>query len=450
MVTLSITEADKVRKEAELLLKPDAKWEELLMPAPISIAILGELACISMRQKDCVSISKNSPKDGFKSIKRPESFRACLRQVSDQAWEAFNEVHVNMDQIRLRSMYVSKKMTNIMQGFFQNPQVGKNQLQAEITKIQNTAEKCTESAQEMKDKFLEVIFLVKELLQACQNAEHGYEKDLNGVRMELEQAKIKEKSVRKTMEDTEWKQMQMEVEMKEALNEIGEALDFSPISCYDVGSDVTDKTEWIKKQLSKVEESGEALRRSHKEDHRSVKNIIELMKELTEILCEIKEYETREKDFETARKMLIERQDALGKVEQQWDKMVQFFHMISNLLQICFNWHLQESLASVECIQQVTHAFSAANVARLVHMISQTFTQVCEKYLLNLVSSSGRVLTMEPSNPSFDPECAKIASGCDEAQKAISSLVLEMKDKFKRNFNAGLEAIEKMEAMQHP
>lgn len=445
---VSITEADKVRKEAELLLKPDAKWEEIFMPAPISIAILGELGLISMRQKDDVSINKNRPTDGFKSIEHPESFRACLRQVSERAWEAFNEV--NTQPICWHSRYVSEKMTKIRQGFFQNAQEGKNQLRKEIMKIQNEAEKCTKSAQATKEKFLEVIFLVKELLQACQNAEYGYEKDLDEVKIKLEEAKIKQESVRKTMEDAKWKQMQVEGEIKRALSEIEEALNFSPISCYDIGSDVTDKTEWIKKQLSKVEESGEALRQSHKEDYKSLKNIIELMKEQTEILCEMKEYEMRRKDFETAKKMLNEGQDALGKVEQQWDKMVQFFHMISNLIQFCFNWHIQECLASVEGIQQITHAFSASNVTQLVHMISQTFTQVCEKYLINLVSSSGRILTMEPSNPSFDSECAKIASGCDEAQKAVSSLVLEMKDKFKRNLNAGLETIEKMKAMQHP
>ncbi|XP_008175417.2 uncharacterized protein LOC103307080 [Chrysemys picta bellii] len=446
---VSITEADKVRKEAELLLKSEAKWEEIFMPAPISIAILGELVLISMRQKDDVSINKNRSTDGFKAIEHPESFRACLRQVSERAWEAFNEV--NMQPICWHSKYVSEQMTNIMQGFFQNTQVEKNQLQTKIKKIQDKAEKCTESAQAMQQgKFLEVIFLVKELLQACQNAEYGYEKDLDEMRIKLKEVKIKQESVRKTMEDAKWKQMQVEGETKKALNEIEEALNFSLTSCYDIGSDMTDKTEWIKKQLSKVEESGEALRQSHKEDHRSVKKIIELMKEQTEILCEMKEYEMRGKDLETAKKMVNEGQSALGKVEQQWDKMMQFFHMISNLIQFCFNWHIQECLASVEGIQQITHAFNASNIAQLVHMFSKIFTQVCEKYLINLVSITERILTMEPSNPSFDSECAKIDSGCAKAQEDISNLVLEMKNEFKRNLNAGLETIEKMKAMQHP
>ncbi|XP_067419552.1 uncharacterized protein [Emydura macquarii macquarii] len=441
--TVSITDADKVRKEAELLLKPEAKWEELLMPAAISVAILGELACNSVRHKDDVSINKNCPTDAFKSIERPGSFRACLDQVNMQAWGAFNEVY----QIDTRSRYVSGKLTDIMQSFFQNAQVGKNQLLRVKQKIQDEAEKCRKSAQEMKDKFLEVILLVKELSQACQNASHGYEKDLNDVKMALDQAKNQGKSVSKAMGEARQKQMQAEGEMKEAFKEFWEAVNFSPTSWYDGGSDVSNKIELLKKQLSKVE--GETLRQSHKEDKRSFENIIKLIKEMQNILCEIKENEMKEKDLETARKMLIEGQGALEKVEQQWEKMVQFFQVISNLIEFCFNWHIQECSASAEGVQQITHAFNASSVAQLVNLLFETYNQVRENYM-KILASSSRILTKELSDPSFDSECAEIKIGCTKAKTATSELLLERKDEFKKNFNARLETIEKMKAMQHP
>nr|XP_006114787.1 uncharacterized protein LOC102452791 [Pelodiscus sinensis] len=448
--TVSPAEEDSVRKEAELLLKPDAKWEELFMPAPASVAILGELACLCARQKADVSIKENCPEDGFKYIKHPESFRACLHQMCDRTGEALNQLYVKMDGSRLHSMFVSRKMNQITQGFFQNAQAGRDQLQSGRQNIQNKAEKCTESAQAMRDVVSEVISLAQEMLLACQEAEHGCEQDLTDVQQKLRKAKEMEQSVRKAMEDAQLKQKLTEGNIKQALSKIEKALTISFASCCDISSGVSDKTEWIKEQISKVESRGEALRGSQAEEHRSFENTIKLMKEQTELLCELKASEMSERDLETTKEMLIERRVALAKAEEQWEKMLQLSCMISNLIQFCFTWDIEECLASAEGIQQATHAFNASNVAWMLYMITKIFTQVYTDHLLDLLHSSGKILTLEPSDPDFSSEHAKIDRGCAEAQKAISSLVLEMKEEFKRNLTAGQETIEKMKAAQHP
>ena len=41
-------------------------------------------------------------------LRYPGSFRACLVQVSNAGWEAFNEAHTNMDQIRLQTANVDE------------------------------------------------------------------------------------------------------------------------------------------------------------------------------------------------------------------------------------------------------------------------------------------------------------------------------------------------------
>ncbi|CAB3978260.1 Hypothetical predicted protein [Paramuricea clavata] len=42
----------------------------------------------------------------FKHLMYPNSFRACLVQISNEGWKAFNLAHTNMDQIRLHSSNV--------------------------------------------------------------------------------------------------------------------------------------------------------------------------------------------------------------------------------------------------------------------------------------------------------------------------------------------------------
>ena len=74
---------------ALLMMSPGMNWGEFLTPAPMSIALLGQLMLIA-GEKD-FSLSK--PEKGFQFIRYPDSFRACLVHVSNSGWIAFNEAH---------------------------------------------------------------------------------------------------------------------------------------------------------------------------------------------------------------------------------------------------------------------------------------------------------------------------------------------------------------------
>ena len=76
---------------AVLMMSPSVNWAEFLTPAPMTIALLGHLLLIA-GEKD-FSLENQKPEKGFKFIEHPESFRACLVQVSNRGWRAFNEAH---------------------------------------------------------------------------------------------------------------------------------------------------------------------------------------------------------------------------------------------------------------------------------------------------------------------------------------------------------------------
>ena len=77
---------------AVLMMSPSVNWAEFLTPAAMSIALLGQLMIIAGENTD-FSLEHQKPEKGFKHIKHPESFRACLVQVSNTGWRAFNEAH---------------------------------------------------------------------------------------------------------------------------------------------------------------------------------------------------------------------------------------------------------------------------------------------------------------------------------------------------------------------
>ncbi|EMP42330.1 hypothetical protein UY3_00408 [Chelonia mydas] len=216
-------------------------------------------------------------------------------------------------------------------------------------------------------------------------------------------------------------------------------------------------TEWgtIKNSCLKIEQSREMLKITQNVYQRTFENFKKPNMELTEILITMRKCKTKEIDFETARKMLIKGLEALGRVKEQWEKMVHFFQMMSNLIESCLSRRIVEFVKSAEGVQKIPNcscksfvtdliykqAFNASNVAHLVHMISETYTEVSSKYLMNCVSSLVKLISMEPSNPSFKDEREKLANGCDEARKAIEDLVVKKKNEFERNLHGRVEKI---------
>lgn len=61
---LKLNKGNDIKEEAMMTTGIYANWEEFLVPAPLSIACLGELILIS-GERD-FSLEKNIPKDGFK------------------------------------------------------------------------------------------------------------------------------------------------------------------------------------------------------------------------------------------------------------------------------------------------------------------------------------------------------------------------------------------------
>ncbi|KAL6460741.1 hypothetical protein MHYP_G00307070 [Metynnis hypsauchen] len=223
----SLTTAEEMRNQTKLVMQPYANWEEYLTPAPLSIAILGELVFIS--SKTDFSINKNPPKDGYKHIKYPDSFRACLMQVCNSGWWAFNEAHKNMDQIRLHTMAVPDYMKTAVKILFQgDDEVVKAHLPDQLKNIHVIADDCLKLAESTEKRFTDVINIIQELLEACVNAEHFYGEELEEIKKKLEENKIRKKSSEEAAKRSKKAVKFMEKQLKEAQATYQKAMDSLP------------------------------------------------------------------------------------------------------------------------------------------------------------------------------------------------------------------------------
>uniref|UniRef100_A0A3B1K1X1 Uncharacterized protein n=1 Tax=Astyanax mexicanus TaxID=7994 RepID=A0A3B1K1X1_ASTMX len=527
----------EMRNQTKLLMQPYTNWEEYLTPAPLSIAILGEL-------DTDFSINKNPPKDGYKYIRYPDSFRACLMQVCNSGWGAFNEAHKNMDQIRLHTMTVPDHMKSAVKILFQeNDEVVSNEL----------------------------VLNLAELLEACVNAEHFYGEELEENKKKLEENKIRKQLSEEAVKRSEKIAKAMEEEMKEALESYKAAMDspdnkkdwarilsktYKDITGNTASADEVDKiniysksaeilacaeifqqfvhdttidwkilydqkkkrsnTDFVKGQFTRInssfekfpesmhsvmnwqictqrkrtgrrvktkqlikrikkftesarafdskskdvtkspsltpkppimfkeesksekksasERASENLQETRGSYEKSVENMEKNQKELTEILISMRNCELKEIDFNTTIQMLVKGMDAMGRVKEQTLK--DFISTSEKTQSLSYN----SKLFSKDLLYN--QAFQATNIASLVHMISATYTEVSEKYLMDRVSSLGKLMVMDKEKPEFEQERLQLQNSCDEAQKGILRLVLKNKDEFERKTNARLEKID--------
>ncbi|KAJ1212918.1 hypothetical protein NDU88_000561 [Pleurodeles waltl] len=223
----SVTKAQDVRLEAELMMKSYTNWEEFLVPAPISIAILGELAAISSAGGD-FSVNLNPPQDGFKYMKYPQSFAATLMQVCNTAWSSFNTANKNMDQIRLLSGSMLSSTKGIVAILSQKTAIVNALLPMQLSSLLNVSDECTSLAKSVEMSFGETIHLVKEVLDASLESKKGYEKKMADVKTALEQLSLRESSSRKSLQLAEELRKTTETQLNDAIAVFKDARDKVP------------------------------------------------------------------------------------------------------------------------------------------------------------------------------------------------------------------------------
>ncbi|XP_011490389.1 uncharacterized protein LOC101164525 [Oryzias latipes] len=636
--TQSLTTAAEMRNTTQMLMHPNANWEEYLAPAPLSIAIIGELVFISSTTD--FSINKNPPKDGFKFIKYPDSFRASLMQICNSAWHAFNLAHKNMDQIRIHTFTVPDYMKAAVKILFQgNDEILETLLPNQLENIRSIADECVVLAERVEKKYADVINIIQELLEACINAEHFHGEELKKVRMKLEENKLKEQTAKELNERSKKAMEAMSKELEETQEQYKKSMDSIPSGWEMIGMDLVEgltsavrifsfgffnynkrenfssetitgnkddekdltsemkiwsrsgqilnlassfsqfiseegidwkeiydqknkcaKTTWTQDQFKRmyqeledlprsklretalrlcqrgidiceqlaiyapdqecdqkttrklikdtkmlyddglkldckskrmsgspafkpkppmmckaqensgsqsasqratenarfcIEQSREQLKQTRESYEEAVKNMEQNQRELTEILIEMQNCKIKEIDFDTTIKILVKGMDAMGRVKEQWEKMVRFFQMVASIVKTSLGTTLHKFVKTSEDTKKLSYnsklfakdmlynqAFEASNIASLVHMISGTYCEVSNKYLMDRVSSLGKLMAMDKEKPEFMQERIKLQESCQEAQDGIMHLVLKNKKEFERKTDARMAQIE--------
>ncbi|KAI1897165.1 hypothetical protein AGOR_G00080390 [Albula goreensis] len=442
--------AQDVREETELKMRSYANWGEFLVPGPQSIALLGELVFISANTD--FAINRFTPDKKYTYIKHPESFRACLMQVCNDGWKAFNTAHTNMDKIRLLSSGIPNDVKNVVQTLMQEDQkIVETLLPVQLRKVKGVSSKCFDLATHVEGDFQKLIDLISELLENCTSAKSAHQEALKDVKQAIEFAELRKKSAEEAKQAAENYHTMVNKELEESREAYKEAINSMPTG--ESSGSLLKST--VQMSQMKIEQSKQQLRDSRDEYHKSIENMKKCSQELDSILNEMRKLDVEEIDFETTIKMLAKGLEALGRVREQWTKMVQFFQMISNLIETCLNQNITDFVSQCEAVPAIPNyrhldfikdmlygpAFQASNIAHLVHMISETYVQVSSQYLMDRISNLGTLMTLEPDNPEFKRARLELQGSCEEAQKGILELVQKNRDDFDEQIEKRIDTI---------
>ena len=223
----SITRGVDKKNDALMMMSPECNWAQFLTPAPFAIAILGDLLLISTDTD--FSMEENSPAAGFKLLNYPKSFRACLVQVTNEGWTAFNTAHTNMDQIRLHcsnvDMHVKNAVTFLLQG---TPNEVEKILPMSLNKIQKVADDCLQLVSEVEGGFVGLMNLIAELLEASTNTKGVFEKKRKETEIAIQTATIHKAGLEKEEQDSTKRLQTLEAQVADAQREFKEAIDSIP------------------------------------------------------------------------------------------------------------------------------------------------------------------------------------------------------------------------------
>lgn len=175
------------------------------------------------------------------------------------------------------------------------------------------------------------------------------------------------------------------------------------------------------------------------------KQLKESNKELSKVLQSLVEFSPEKiANFDQIRETLIKGIKALASVRERWQKLVEFFQCITNIIKVCQKESLTSFVEYSKVAQErrLTKGYTDTDFMRdliyeqvsqanktsyVVWSISNTYVEVSRNHLMSRLASLGHLIALDPEKDRATIEAKRIEllEGSQEAERAIMQLVSE-------------------------
>ena len=212
----------------------------------------------------------------------------------------------------------------------------------------------------------------------------------------------------------------------------------------------------------KIAEARGLLERQENRYDETCKELKESNEELSKALQNLAEFSPEKiADFDQIRETLIKGIKALASVREQWQKLVEFFQFITNIIKVCQKESLSSFVeyakvgqkrvlangyASTDFMRDLIYEeVSQANSASyVVWSISNTYVEISRNHLMSRIASLGCLVALDPDKErgTIEAKRNELIEGSREAQEAIRRYVSEAKDHFHEKVAKRIKQIE--------
>ena len=212
----------------------------------------------------------------------------------------------------------------------------------------------------------------------------------------------------------------------------------------------------------KIAETKGLLERQEDRYDQTCKQLKESNEELSKVLESLAELSPEKlANFDQIRDTLMRGIKALASVREQWQKLVEFFQFITNIIKVCQNESLKSFVEYVRVGQKrvlangyadsdfmrdlIYEQVSQANTTSyVVWSISNTYVEISRNHLMSRLASLGQLIALDPEKErrTIERKKVELMEGSKEAQEAIKKLVLEAKEHFHDKVEKRIKQIE--------
>jgi hypothetical protein len=412
----------------------DTKWNELVAPAPMGIAVLSQLMICTSQLTDFKI--DNIDREKINLIKKPDSFRTTLVQIVNEAYNAFMKAHTNMEKIKLQVAQVPDYVKDCVKIIKSDNKVAIEKfVPRRLECIKEAADDGLKLSKEVCDAFELLGQLIQQVLLAISASQGAKEQEIQAaIKANIEERKRRqEESIEKQKQkfDKEEKDarkllskgQQYVMEERKRLRTILELLYFP------------DEHQRVIKNIETLVEEAE---------NRLAKNKVEAIKEEEQMgkICEEYIQKLRnmqvdvDEDISTDRmiQILQEGTKLLADMEKNWTGITLYFKSINSYIEKVM--HKQQNMfvedarnaqGHTSLIDEMSNSIKKSLESSIKsHRTAATYVKVSNNYIMEPLRNMHGMLAIEPAE--MQQAQKELMKSCLNATEGIKIMFKEDKE----------------------
>jgi hypothetical protein len=431
----------------------DTKWDELLAPAPMGIAVLSQLMICTSHVTDFKI--DNIKEDKISLLKHPSSFRTTLVQIVNEAYNAFMKAHTNMEKIKLQVSQVPDYVKDCVKIIKSDNKVAIEKfVPRRLECIKNAADNGEKLSAEVAQAFDSLGQLIQQVLLAITASRGAEEKEIEAaIKANFEDRKRRqEESIKREKE-----YLQKEVEDNQRLKNIGQQYVMEEQQrsrgilerIFFPG----EKEKKIRNFARTVEDAEKRLEKAKqdakKADEEMEKIENEYIKSLENMHIDVK------KDISTDQmiQILKDGTQQLGKMQENWTGMTLYFKSINSYIEDMKskqNMFVEDAEGAQD---SSLIDFMAESIKKSLessiksHRTAAMYVQVSNNYIIEPLQVMHGMLAIEPAK--MEQAQKDLIESCKKASEGIKIMFNEDREQTIREIENALQSSDPVQSIEN-